>query len=41
MEINPYKTLFQFYEGLYKKKLYFKTSLNTFNLKTILAKTNS
>ena len=41
MEMNPYKPLVQFCEGLYKKKLYIKTSMHNFNLKIILDKTNS
>ncbi len=41
MEMNPYKPLVQFCEGLYKKKFYIKTSINNFNLKIILAKTIS
>ena len=41
MEMNPYKPLVQFCEGLYKKKLYIKTSINYFNLKIVLAKTTS
>ena len=41
MEMNPYKPLVQFCEGLYKKKLYIKTSMHNFNLKITLDKTNS
>ena len=41
MEMNPYKPLVQFCEGLYKKKLYIKTSMHNFNLKSYLDKTNS
>ena len=41
MEMNPYKPLVQFCEGLYKKKLYIKTSMHNLNLKIILDKTNS
>ena len=41
MEMNPYKPLVQFCEGLYKKKLNIKTSKHNFNLKIILEKTNS
>ncbi len=41
MEMNPYKPLVQFCEGLYRKKPYIKTPMHHFNLKIILDKTNS
>ena len=40
MEMNPYKPLVQLCKGLYKKKLYIKTSMHKFNLKIDLYKTN-
>ncbi len=41
MEMNPFKPLIQFWEGLYDKKLYIKLSVQKINLKLRLVKATS